>query len=222
MSRNMEHMRGNGVARPTGAQAIDRAACLLRQVVDAPDPVTFTELTTSSGLAKSTTSRILLALERNGLVRREPSGAFKPGDAFIRYALHANTESDLVAIARPYLDRLGVRYPGDDQSRSGPRPDGRTDRPSRQPLRARRHQLARPFRTLALHGARQGAPRLRSSRAPTPAPFALLPRRTITRAIRARGRSMRGPSPGLGPYPRGARDRARRRRRACSLRRARR
>ena len=108
MSRNMEQVQVKGVARPTGAQAIDRAAGLLRQVVDATDPVSFSELTISSGLAKSTTSRILLALERNGLVRREPSGAFRPGDAFIRYALRANTESDLAAVARPYLERLGA------------------------------------------------------------------------------------------------------------------
>jgi len=104
----MEQMQGNAVARPTGAQAIERAARLLRQVVDAPDSVTFTELATSSGLAKSTTSRILLALERNGLVRREPSGAFRPGGAFVRYALRANTESDLVSLSRPYLERLGA------------------------------------------------------------------------------------------------------------------
>src|ERR1035438_1323392 len=107
MSRKMEQVLVAGVTRPTGSQAIDRAASLLRQVVDASDSVTFTELATSSGLAKSTTSRILSALERNGLVRRETSGAFKPGDAFVRYALRANTESDLVGVARPFLERLG-------------------------------------------------------------------------------------------------------------------
>ena len=97
----------SAVARPTGSQAIDRAAGLLCQVVDASDSVTFTELARSSGLAKSTTSRILSALERNGLVRREPGGAFRPGDAFVRYALRSNTETDLAGLARPYLERLG-------------------------------------------------------------------------------------------------------------------
>ena len=93
--------------RPTGSQAIDRAASLLRQVVDATDSVTFTELATSTGLAKSTTSRILLALERNGLIRREAGGAFRPGDAFVRYALRGNAETDLIGVARPNLERLG-------------------------------------------------------------------------------------------------------------------
>jgi len=95
------------MTRPTGSQSIDRAATLLRQVVDATDSVTFTELATSTGLARSTTSRLLLALERNGLIRRESSGAFRPGDAFVRYALRGNAETDLVGVARPYLERLG-------------------------------------------------------------------------------------------------------------------
>lgn len=109
MSRNMEHVQVGAVNRPTGSQAIDRAAFLLRQVVDASGSVTFTELAAASGLAKSTTSRILLALERNGLIRRESSGAFRPGDAFVRYALRSNTDHDLVGVARPFLERLGDR-----------------------------------------------------------------------------------------------------------------
>ncbi|MFI5040192.1 MAG: helix-turn-helix domain-containing protein, partial [Solirubrobacterales bacterium] len=59
---------------PNGTQAVDRAARLLSEVVHAADPVTFTELTTVTGLAKSTTSRLLLALERNHLVRRDDHG----------------------------------------------------------------------------------------------------------------------------------------------------
>lgn len=95
------------MTRPSGSQAIDRAASLLKQVVDAPEAVTFSELAASTGLAKSTTSRILSALQRNGLLRREPSGAFSPGDAFVKYALRGNAETDLVAVAQPFLERLG-------------------------------------------------------------------------------------------------------------------
>jgi DNA-binding IclR family transcriptional regulator len=95
------------MTRPTGSQAIDRAAQLLRRVVDSTEAVTFTELAISTGLAKSTTSRILLALERNGLIRREASGAFRPGDAFVRYALRGTAETDLIGVSRPYLERLG-------------------------------------------------------------------------------------------------------------------
>ena len=55
-------------AAPTGTQAVDRAARLVTEVVHAPDSVTFTELAAATGLAKSTTSRLLVALERGGLV----------------------------------------------------------------------------------------------------------------------------------------------------------
>src|SRR6266851_1492652 len=59
-------VQGNeaAVTSPTGTQAVDRAAQLLREVVRCGDPVTFTELTAATGLAKSTTSRLLMALER--------------------------------------------------------------------------------------------------------------------------------------------------------------
>ncbi|HEY7142740.1 MAG TPA: IclR family transcriptional regulator [Streptosporangiaceae bacterium] len=95
------------MASPTGTQAVDRAAQLLKQVVLGPDPVTFTELTAATGLAKSTTSRLLMALERNGLVRRDGNGRFRPGEMFVRYAWQGGAEAGLVTVAQPYLDRLG-------------------------------------------------------------------------------------------------------------------
>jgi IclR family acetate operon transcriptional repressor len=96
------------VTSPTGTQAVDRAAQLLKEVVDGPDPVTFTELTAATGLAKSTTSRLLMALERNGLVRRDRHGRFRPGEVFVRYAWRGSAESGLVAVTQPVLDRLGA------------------------------------------------------------------------------------------------------------------
>jgi IclR family acetate operon transcriptional repressor len=95
------------VTSPTGTQAVDRAAQLLREVVRCGDPVTFTELTAATGLAKSTTSRLLMALERGGLVRRDSSGRFRPGEMFVRYAWRGGPDAGLVGIARPFLDRLG-------------------------------------------------------------------------------------------------------------------
>jgi DNA-binding IclR family transcriptional regulator len=103
----MERVQASALKKPSGSQAIDRAGDLVRQVVDATQPVTFSELAEASGLAKSTASRILNALERNGLLRRDANGAFLPGDAFVRYALRGNTETDLVSVALPYLERLG-------------------------------------------------------------------------------------------------------------------
>lgn len=89
-----------------GTQAIDRAASLLTQVVDGPRAVTFAELATASGLAKSTTSRLLTALERHRLIRRDETGRYWPGEIFVRYAWHNTSQADLIAVAQPFLDRL--------------------------------------------------------------------------------------------------------------------
>jgi DNA-binding IclR family transcriptional regulator len=97
------------VTSPTGTQAVDRAAQLLVEVARRPDPVSFTELIAVSGLAKSTTSRLLTALERNGLVRRDLAGRFSPGEVFLSYAWRGGAEADLVALAQPVLAQLGVQ-----------------------------------------------------------------------------------------------------------------
>jgi IclR family transcriptional regulator, acetate operon repressor len=95
------------VTSPTGTQAVDRAAQLLIEVARHRDPVSFTQLTATSGLAKSTTSRLLTALERNGLVRRDESGRFSPGEVFLSYAWRGGAEADLVSVAQPALTQLG-------------------------------------------------------------------------------------------------------------------
>jgi IclR family transcriptional regulator, acetate operon repressor len=95
------------VGSPNGTQAIDRAAMLLAQVVHGSEPVSFTELTAACGLAKSTTSRLLMALERHQLVRRDGDGRFWPGELFVRYAWRGTAGAHLVAVAQPFLDQLG-------------------------------------------------------------------------------------------------------------------
>ena len=95
------------MSSPNGTQAIDRAAMLLAQVVHGSEPVSFSELTAACGLAKSTTSRLLTALERHQLVRRDGDGRFWPGELFVRYAWRGTAGTDLVAVAQPFLARLG-------------------------------------------------------------------------------------------------------------------
>src|ERR1700674_5201651 len=65
---------------PQGTQAIDRAAQLLVRVLQSERPLGLTELADATGLPKSTTSRVLGALERRGLVHQaEPRGPLAPG-----------------------------------------------------------------------------------------------------------------------------------------------
>ena len=65
-----------------GSQAVDRAAALLVSVVESQEPRSFTSLVDELGLARSTTSRLLQALERNKLVQRDRTGGFRAGSVF--------------------------------------------------------------------------------------------------------------------------------------------
>jgi IclR family acetate operon transcriptional repressor len=90
-----------------GTQAVDRAGTLLALIVESETPRTFTSLVAELGLAKSTTSRLLQALERNRLVQRDRNGAFRPGALFSIYAARPSALTDLVELARPTLERIG-------------------------------------------------------------------------------------------------------------------
>jgi len=94
------------LAEQHGTQAVDRAAELLVRVVESAEPLAFTALVDASGLPKSTTSRLLAALERHGLLQRDRDGAFRPGAVLARYASHTGA-ADLIALAQPVLERLG-------------------------------------------------------------------------------------------------------------------
>ncbi len=92
-----------------GTQAVDRAAELLALIVESPGSRTFTSLVEQTGLAKSTGSRLLQALERHRLVQRDRDGAFRPGALFALYAVRHGVSGDFVELAAPVLDRIGAQ-----------------------------------------------------------------------------------------------------------------
>jgi IclR family transcriptional regulator, acetate operon repressor len=94
------------IVSTTGTQAIDRAAALLSLVVRADEPISFTELADESGLARSTTSRLLSALERNLLLERDHSGAFVSGPLFALYAARHDPWAAVVRLLTPRLQRI--------------------------------------------------------------------------------------------------------------------
>jgi IclR family acetate operon transcriptional repressor len=94
-------------AAPTGSRSIERAADLLVRIVDADGPATVGGLAEATGLPKSTTSRLVSALERSGLVQRDERAAVRPGPVLVSYARRRPTD-DLVALAGPALDRLAA------------------------------------------------------------------------------------------------------------------
>ena len=90
-----------------GTQAVDRAALLVSTVVSADEPLSFADLQEECGLAKSTTSRMLSALERTGLLERNDTGSYVAGRLFWLYAARHDPWEELVRLARPALDRIG-------------------------------------------------------------------------------------------------------------------
>jgi IclR family acetate operon transcriptional repressor len=93
------------MAAESGTQAIDRAAELLVSVVESSRPLGVGELAASSGLPKSTTSRLLGALERRGLLQRAGDRRVAPGPVLLRFA-HQDRSISLVALALPALRTL--------------------------------------------------------------------------------------------------------------------
>lgn len=90
----------------TGTQAIDRAAQLLVRVVESVQPPSVGELAARAGLPKSTTSRLVSALERQGLVQRlGERGRLTAGPVLLRYA-NRDVSATLVELSAPSLRRL--------------------------------------------------------------------------------------------------------------------
>ncbi len=96
-----------GTATASGTRAVDRAADLVSTVVRADEPMTFADLQESSGLAKSTASRMLSALERSGLLERDVAGSYVAGSLFWLYAARHDPWDEMVRLARPTMEQIG-------------------------------------------------------------------------------------------------------------------
>ena len=99
------------MAKPeiSGTQAIDRASALLIHVIEAVNPPLLSQLALAHELPKSTTSRLLGALEKQGLIQRDRSGAYLPGSVLTRFARQRNHELDLAMKMRPVLEALAEK-----------------------------------------------------------------------------------------------------------------
>jgi IclR family transcriptional regulator, acetate operon repressor len=91
-----------------GTTAIDRGAELLVRVLESEQPVALADLASASGIPKSTASRLVSALERQGLVEQDGErGRLRPGPAILRVAERSMLERSILERARPSLDALG-------------------------------------------------------------------------------------------------------------------
>lgn len=91
---------------PSGTQVLERAAGLLVAVVHADEPLAFADIVTESGLPKSTTSRILAALERTDLLERDETGGYLAGPLFSTYAARHDPWEELARLVHPEMERI--------------------------------------------------------------------------------------------------------------------
>ncbi len=101
-----EPTSGSAVRSPSGTQALDRAAELVGTVVRADEPLAFTDLQEACGLTKSTTWRMLSALERAGLVARDLDGAYVAGSLFWLYAARHDPWDETIRLAGPAMEQI--------------------------------------------------------------------------------------------------------------------
>lgn len=99
-------LRPRTPAAGTGTQAVDRACALVSLVVRADEPMTSSEISDAAGLARSTTSRLLTALERTDLLQRDDSGAYIAGGLFALHSARRDPDSELARVAGPFLHEL--------------------------------------------------------------------------------------------------------------------
>ncbi len=92
----------------SGTQAIDRASALLIHILESSTPPLLSQLSRTHEIPKSTTSRILSALERQGLIRRDRDGAYIPGGVLTQFARSQNHDSVLVARMHSVLEKLAL------------------------------------------------------------------------------------------------------------------
>jgi IclR family transcriptional regulator, KDG regulon repressor len=114
----MAGSKAGGRARPAGPaedraryqiQALDRAASILNCFdIDHPE-LSVRAISERTGLHKSTTHRILMALQLNGLVEQDAgTGPYHLGLQLVKLGDHAVARLDVRQIARPFMTQLAA------------------------------------------------------------------------------------------------------------------
>jgi DNA-binding IclR family transcriptional regulator len=101
----MQQMDGQG--QGTFIQSVQRAASLLKAFENGPAELGVTELSRKARLHKSTASRLLATLEREGLIERVPgTEKYRLGFMLVRLAGQVTHFGDVRVAARPVLVEL--------------------------------------------------------------------------------------------------------------------
>lgn len=89
-------------------QSVDTALDVLMTVAQKPD-ATLSDLARTLGETKPRVLRMLRTLEHKGFIRRTELGRYRLGHATIVLSTAATTQVDLVRIASPILEEIGIK-----------------------------------------------------------------------------------------------------------------
>ncbi len=89
----------------SGVQVLDRSIAVVAAVVER-GALTLAQLVAITGLARPTTHRLAVALEVQGLLRRDDDGRFRPGGRLVGWGAAATRAWPIAELAQPVLDRL--------------------------------------------------------------------------------------------------------------------
>ena len=93
--------------KQNSVQSLERAFSLLEALAYHPDGLSLTELSTSSGLHKSTAHRLLASLAQLGYVRQTQEGKhYRLTFKLLELSGHLTDNIDILSIARPFLEQL--------------------------------------------------------------------------------------------------------------------
>ncbi|MHA7282290.1 IclR family transcriptional regulator [Arthrobacter sp. TMS2-4] len=106
----------------SSTRTVERALVLLGAVCGAGS-LTLADAAREADLSASTALRLLRTLEGTGFVRRDVTGAYRPGLRVVQLGAQALGHESLVSLAEPALDRL-VELTGESAYLSVPSHDG--------------------------------------------------------------------------------------------------
>ena len=92
-------------------QSIERAVAILDYLAEHADGARLSTLSRDLGLNKSTAFGLLSSLEQLGLLQQDTeTGAYRLGIRMLQYGLAVQKHMDLVADAKPFLDKLSAQF----------------------------------------------------------------------------------------------------------------
>ncbi|MCR9213200.1 MAG: IclR family transcriptional regulator [Proteobacteria bacterium] len=106
MRKSAESSRGNSTASRSAPQSVGRIFSILNLLAEGQAGATLSELAIGVGAPKTSLVGLLAGLTEDGIVKREGTGRYILGPAFISLAMRTVAGRELVTLARPFLSEL--------------------------------------------------------------------------------------------------------------------